>query len=142
MMKWDLSDYRVEKCAQCLNAFMDASGNHAASGCPTAVQPVHTAHTSWKRCLAKFCGWAGMTKYVEPATYNLFKGQYPREVCAKAFPKQTTKKYLGRLMGSKMRSIDRTRCKGKLVFWMPKRKWKRRCTGSATSPEIKKEDYE
>ena len=93
-------DYPVQKC-QSLHSgsspFLDATGCHASSNCPSTHSARNRRHNYILRVLANAAKEAGLTTRVEPDTYNLLLGDFSQASCKRMFPKRASKLYKERV---------------------------------------------
>lgn len=89
-------DYPVQKClaehkGTC--QLLDANGDHASSGCPSAQHARIRKHDTIKRVVAAFAQEAGLVTRCEPDTHSLLLGEFSKADCRRIFPKQMSKAY-------------------------------------------------
>jgi hypothetical protein len=90
-------DYPVQRCLAShgvhVSPFLDANGTHASANCPAAQRERHKKHNSIVRVIKVAAREAGLSVSVEPDTYSLLLGEFPKADCKRIFPKVTTPEY-------------------------------------------------
>ena len=90
-------DYPVQSCLAHHGVrvcpFLDASGNHSASKCPSSSRGVFLRHTMLRNVLVAHAKEAGLEAVPEPDTYDLLLGQFEAKDCKRVFPKRMSVAY-------------------------------------------------
>ena len=90
-------DYPVQRCMSKHGVhtvpFLDASGCHASSQCPSTAASRSKKHTYLSRVVVQAAMEAGLNVRVEPDTYNLLLGEFSKADCRRIFPKYASNNY-------------------------------------------------
>ena len=90
-------DYPVQKCLSAHGVhgcpYLDASGNHASSKCPSSSRAVHQKHSNIVRVIVDASREAGLETRTEPDTHSLLLGEFSKVDCRRVFPSKVTKAY-------------------------------------------------
>ena len=89
-------DYPVQRClaSHVIHVCpIDASGNHASSGCPSCNLPRMQKHNRIVRVLANAAQEAGLAARCEPDTHSVLLGEFSKTDCRRVFPKVASKAY-------------------------------------------------
>ena len=91
-------DYPVQRCLTKhglhTSPFLDSSGCHASSGCPSTTGSRSKKHTYISRVVVQAALEAGLAVRVEPDTYSLLLQDFTKADCRRIFPKAAPKQYM------------------------------------------------
>ena len=89
-------DYPIQRCLTTHSGtcpFLDASADHASSGCPATFYARSQKHRNIMRVLVRAAQEAGLSSRCEPDTHSLLLGEFSKADCRRVFPKAASKAY-------------------------------------------------
>ena len=89
-------DYPIQRCLATHSGtcpFLDASADHASSGCPATLLARSHKHRNIMRVIVRAAQEAGLSSRCEPDTHSLLLGEFSKADCRRVFPKAASKAY-------------------------------------------------